>query len=159
MKIKKVTANNRKKAFEVATHSKEYVFPYAKLEQPPSRDNRIASVYVDSELDNEAFTYELESGDEGTVHIDHVLEYNRDPRYMRDLLLYKLTLVAQEQVKNSPLSKREIIRRLGTSPAQFYRLLDQTDYRKSLDQLMALLNILDCDVDLVVTDRQLQEVV
>jgi hypothetical protein len=78
---------------------------------------------------------------------------------MRDLLLYKLTLVAQEQVRSSSLSKREIIRRLGTSPAQFYRLLDQTDCRKSIDQLMALLSILDCDVDLVVTDRQLQEAV
>jgi hypothetical protein len=159
MKIRKVTANNRKKAFEVATHSKEYVFPYAKLDRPPSRENRIASVYVDSEVANEAFTYELESGDGGTVHIDHVLEYNRDPRYMRDLLLYKLTLVAQEQVRISSLSKREIIRRLGTSPAQFYRLLDQTDYRKSIDQLMALLSILDCDVDLIVTDRQLQKAV
>ena len=159
MKIKKVTANNRKKAFEVATHGKDYVFPYAKLEVPPSPENRIATVHVDTELDKEAFTYELESGDQGTVHIDHVLEYNRDPRYMRDLLLYKLTLVAQEQVKTSSLSKREIIRRLGTSPAQFYRLLDQTDYKKSIDQLMALLSVLDCDVDLVVADRQLQEAV
>ena len=78
---------------------------------------------------------------------------------MRDLLLYRLTLVAQEQVNNSSLSKREIIRRLGTSPAQFYRLLDQTDYKKSIDQLMALLTILGCDVDLVVTDRQLKEAV
>jgi hypothetical protein len=91
MKIKKVTANNRKKAFEVATHGKTHVFPYAKLQIPPSRENPIARVYVDAEWDNEAFTYELRSGDEGTVHIDHVLEYNRDPRYMRDLLLYKLT--------------------------------------------------------------------
>jgi hypothetical protein len=159
MKVKKVTANNRKKAFEVATQGKDYVFPYAKLEIPPSPENRIARVYVDRELDNEAFTYELESGDQGTVHLDHVLEYNRDPRYMRDLLLYKLTLVAREQVKTSSLSKREIIRRLGTSPAQFYRLLDQTDYKKSIDQLLALLNVLDCQVDLVVTDRQLQEAV
>ena len=78
---------------------------------------------------------------------------------MRDLLLYELTLVAQERVKASSLSKREIIRRLGKSPAQFYRLLDQTDYKKSIDQLMALLNVLDCEVDLVVTERQLQEVV
>ena len=159
MKIKKVTANNRKKAFEVATHGKDHVFPYAKLEFPPTPDNRIACVYVDRELDREAFTYELESGDQGTVHIDHVLEYNRDPRYMRDLLLYKLTLFAQEQVKASSLSKREIIRRLGTSPAQFYRLLDQTDYKKSIDQLMALLSVLDCDVDLVVAGRQLQKAV
>lgn len=159
MKIKSVLPNNRKKAFEVATHSTEFVFPYAKLEIPPSRENPVTRVYVDRELDNEAFTYELQSGAEGTVHIDHVLEYNRDPRYMRDLLLYKLTLVAQERVLSSPLSKRELIRRLGTSPAQFYRLLDQTDYRKSIDQLMKLLHVLDCEVELVVTDRHLQKTV
>ena len=159
MKIKKVSKNNRKKAFEVATYSKVYLFPYAKLEIPPSRENPITRVYVDKELDKEAFTYELKSGDEGTVHIDHVLEYNRDPRYMRDQLLYKLTLTAQDRVEESSLSKRELIRRLGTSPAQFYRLLDQTNYTKSIDQLMALLHILDCDVDLVVKKNRLQKAV
>ena len=159
MKIKKVSQNNRKKAFEVATYSKGYLFPYAKLETPPSRENPIARVYVDKELDNEAFTYELESGDEGTVHIDHVLEYNRDPRYMRDLLLYKLTLAAQDRVKNSSLSKRELIRRLGTSPAQFYRLLDQANYKKSIDQLLVLLHILDCEVDLVIKKKRFQRAV
>ncbi len=159
MKIKKVMQNNRKKAFEITTYSKGFLFPYAKLEVSPSRENPVKRVYVDKELDNEAFTYELESGDEGTVHIDHVLEYNRDPRHMRDLLLYKLTLAAQEHVKSSSLSKRELIRRLGTSPAQFYRLLDQTNYKKSIDQLMALLNILDCGVDLVVKMKHLREAV
>lgn len=155
MKIKKVLPNNRKKAFEVLTHSKSYLFPYAKLEVPPSRENPISGVYVDKELGNEAFTYELKSGDEGTVHIDHVLEYNRDPRYMRDLLLYRLTLVAQDRVKSSSLSKRELIRKLGTSPAQFYRLLDQTNYRKTIDQLLTLLHVLDCEVDLVVKEKGL----
>ena len=159
MKIKKVSLNNRKKAFEVATYSKSYLFPYAKLETPPSRENPIARVYVDKELDNEAFTYELQSGDEGTVHIDHVLEYNGDPRYMRDLLLYKLTLAAQDRVRDTSLSKRELIRRLGTSAAQFYRLLDQTNYKKSIDQLMALLHILDCEVDLVIKKKRLQKAV
>lgn len=159
MKIKKILPNNRKKAFEVTTYNKDYLFPYAKLEVPPSRENPIAKVYVDKELDNEAFTYELRSGDEGTVHMDHVLQYNRDPRYMRDLLLYKLTLVAQDRVKSSSLSKRELIRRLGTSPAQFYRLLDQTNYKKSIDQLMALLHILDCEIDLVVKKVRYPEAV
>ncbi len=78
---------------------------------------------------------------------------------MRDLLLYKLTLAAQDRVAESSLSKRELIRRLGTSPAQFYRLLDQTNYTKSIDQLMALLHILDCDVDLVVKKNRLQKTV
>ena len=41
--------------------------------------------------------YKLKSGEEETVHIDQVLDYNRDPRYMQDLLFYKLTLAAQER--------------------------------------------------------------
>lgn len=82
-----------------------------------------------------------------------VLEYNKDPDHLRDQLLYGLTLEAQKRVGASPLSRREIIRRLGTSATQFYRLLDQTNYRKSVDQLVSLLQILDCDVRLVVRPK------
>ncbi len=41
-----------------------------------------------------------------------------------------------------------------TSASQFYRLLDQTNYKKSVAKLLALLNILGCDVDLVVTQEK-----
>ncbi|MFC2172548.1 hypothetical protein ACFLU6_07950 [Acidobacteriota bacterium] len=153
MKIRGVTANNRRKAFEISTARGTFLYPYAKLCKRPSQGNRISTVKVDPELGREAFTYVLESGAEGTVHIDNVLEYNRDPSYLRDLLLYKLTIEAQQRVDSSPLSKREIIRRLGTSATQFYRLLDQTNYKKSLGQLLTLLHILDCDVDLVVRTK------
>jgi hypothetical protein len=47
-----------------------------------------------------------------------------------------------------------MIRRLGTSATQFYRLLDQTNYRKSIDQILMLLHILDCDVNLVVKSKR-----
>ncbi len=107
-------------------------------------------VFVDQELDQEGFTYVLTSGREGTVHLEQVLEYKQDPGCLRDALLYKLTIEAQNRVQASPLSKREIIRRLEPSATQFYRLLDQTNYRKSIDQLLSLLHVLDCDVDLVV---------
>jgi hypothetical protein len=153
MKIKQVKPNNRKKAFEVTTDHNTYLLPYTKLDLQPSPTNTIAGVSVDSELGDEAFTYVLASGDEGTVHIDHVLEYNQDPGYLRDLLLYRLTLEVQKRVENSSLSKRELIRRLGTSATQFYRLLDQTNYKKSCGQLLSLLHVLDCDVDLVVKER------
>jgi hypothetical protein len=153
VKIKKVTHNNRRKVFEVETNGNKYLFPYAKLEVQPSATDRITEVFVDRDLGNEAFTYFLASGEEGTVHIDHVLEYNQDPNYLRDLLLYKLTLEAQKQVESSSLSKRELIRRLGTSAAQFYRLLDQTNYKKSVGQLLSLLYVLDYDVELVVRKR------
>jgi len=109
---------------------------------------------VDPELGNEAFTYTLARGQEDSIHIDQVLEYNRDPHYFCDLLIYKLTVEAQKCLESSGLSRREIVRRLGTSASQFYRLVDQTNYRKSVAQLLALLNILDCEVDVVVKQKR-----
>ena len=150
MKILGVSFNNRRKGFEVKVRSRTLWFPYARLETRPGVRDRILRVFIDKELGGEGFTYVLESGKEGTVHIEQVLDYNQDPSYMRDMLVYKLTLEAQERVSASSLSRREIIRRLGTSATQFYRLLDQTNYRKSVDQLISLLNVLDCDVDVVV---------
>ena len=153
MKIHRVKYNNRKKAFEIETHRKTFLYPYANLEIQPNSTNRIVKAYVDKEIGDEGFTYVLEKGAEGTVHMDHVLEYNRDPTYLRDLLIYKLTIEAQKRVEDSPLSKREIIRRLGTSATQFYRLLDQTNYKKSIAQLLSLFQILECDVDFTVEQR------
>ena len=150
MKIRSVQYNNRKKAFDVRLAGKPLAFPYAKSEPAPSAADPVRRVFVDPEVGREGFTYELRSGRTGTVHVEQVLEYNEDPAHLRDLLLYKLTLEAHKRIETSPLSRREIVRRLGTSSAQLYRLLDQTNYRKSVDQLVALLRVLDCDVDLVV---------
>ncbi|MFH1741221.1 MAG: hypothetical protein ABIH23_19635 [bacterium] len=156
MKIDQVQLDNRRRQFIVTADGRELVFPYAKLVEPPTISNRITDVYVDEDLGNEALTYCLGDGTEGTVHLDHVLEYNRDPQYMADLLLYKLTLEAQEHLKSSGLSNREVIRRLGTSASQYYRLLDQTNYSKSIHQMLSLLKVLGCEVDVVVRDRSAQ---
>ena len=154
MKIQSVALNNRKKAFEVKASKQLFQLPYSKVTPHPSTADPIVRVFVDKELGNEGFTYVLKSGKEGTVHGEQVLEYNQDPHYLRDALLYKLTIEAQERVEASSLSKREMIRRLGTSATQFYRLLDQTNSRKSIDQLLALLHVLDCDVDLLVRTKR-----
>jgi hypothetical protein len=150
VKIDSVTYNNHKHAFVLSAGGAEFGLPYSKAEQAPESADPIERIWVDDELGGEAFTYRLASGREGSVHVEQVLEYNRDLSYMRDLLLYKLTLEAQRLVADSVVSKREIIRRLGTSPTQFYRLLDQTNYHKSVDKMLALLHVLDCEVDLVV---------
>jgi hypothetical protein len=153
MKIQSVALNNRKRVFEVRVGRATLSFPFAKASPAPTREDPVSQVAVDKELGQEAFEYALASGRSGVVHVEQVLEYNQDPAYLRDLLLYKLTLEVQRRVLASPLSKREIIRRLGTSAAQFYRLLDPTNTRKSVDQLISLLQILDCEVDLVVHER------
>lgn len=153
MKIQSVTHNNRRKAFLVKSSNKSYWLPYSKVAPQPTVNDLIVNVFIDKELGREGFTYVLESGKEGTVHSEQVLEYNKDARYVRNVLLYKLTVEAQKRVQASPLSKREIIRQLNTSATQFYRLLDQTNYRKSIDQLVSLLHILDCDVELLVRSK------
>ena len=154
MKIRGVTVNNRKAQLELTVRSgKTFPFPYAKLTPRPTAANRIRTAYVDKELGHEAVTYVLESGVEGTVHIDHALEYNQDPSYLAELLIHKLTVEAQRRVDRAGLSRRELARRLGTSVAQLYRLLDPANTRKSLTQLLALLHVLDCEVKFVINPR------
>jgi hypothetical protein len=153
MKILGVAANNRKHAFEVRTHRKVFVFPYSKANPVPTTTDRIEDVFVDPELGREGFSYRLYSGAEGSIHIDDVLEYNEDPSYMAEVTLYRLTQEARKRYESSGLSAREVSRWLGTSPAQLYRLLDPTNYSKSLRQLISLLYVLGCEVEVEVKDR------
>jgi len=153
MKVRDVRANNRKKVFEVETDRGTYPFPYALLRVLPSPDKKISEVFPDEELGCEAFTYRLEDGREDTIHLDAVLEYNRDPGYLNQLLLHRLTVEAREAAAASDLSKREIIRALGTSASQLYRLLDPTNRSKSAGQMLALLHVLGREVDVVVKPR------
>ncbi len=156
MKVKKVSINNRKKEFTVGTHTGAvYTFPYAKADPRPDSANRIKEVFVDKELGNEAITYVLKSRDEGSIHMEQFLEYNEDPNYMAKLLTYKLTLEAQREIENSGLSRRQVAKRLKTSVPQLYRLLDSANTSKSINQLVALLHVLNCEVELVVRDRTL----
>ncbi len=150
MTIVEVRANNRKRALEVQTEEGQFDLPYARLELKPSADDPIVSAWPDEETACEAFTYRLRSGKEETVHLDVVLEFNRHPGYLNDLLLHRLTVEAIKALDESDLSKRELTRRLGTSASQLYRLLDPTNTAKSIGQMLALLRLLGRDVDFVV---------
>lgn len=149
MKVKRVTANNRKKCFQIETRKGVYEFPYSSLTVKPSSRDPLMSVKPDPEIGNEGLVYRLRSGAEDTVHIEQVLEYAGDYQYLCEQLLYKLTLEAQKLIKKSGLSKRELSRKLKTSPTQLYRLLDQSFYGKTIDQMVKLLHALGKSVDLV----------
>ena len=69
MKVEKVSINNRRKEFSITTRSgAAYTFPYTEADPCPGSGNRIEEVFVDKELGNEAITYVLSSGDEGSIH-------------------------------------------------------------------------------------------
>lgn len=141
MKIIRVEPDNRKRAFVVTTRKGDFLFPYKRCDPSPALSDRLAEVYVDPELGREGFTYRLESGAEGTVHMDSVLDVNADPDYLARIELHQLTLEAKRRLDSSGLSARTVAAMLGTSPAQLYRLLDPTNYNKSARQLLALLAI------------------
>src|SRR5215510_3142383 len=115
MKIRSVRFNNKRKDFQVALSRKKYAFPYVKASPSPKSDDPVTRVYVDKELGGEGFTYELQSGKTGTVHVEQVLEYNRDPNYLRDLMLYKLTPEAQRRLAHRHPPPRANLRSLPTS--------------------------------------------
>ena len=153
MKVTTVAANSRRRAFEVHTRQGMYPMPYALLDPRPTSKDKVREVGVDRELGSEAFTYVLESGREGSVHIDSVLAYNDDPGYAADLLLYELSLESGRRFERSGFSVREVARRLKTSQAQLYRLLDPKNSTKSLRQMLALLHVLGCAVEVRVKPR------
>jgi hypothetical protein len=150
MKIRSVVFNNRRKDFTVRLRASAYRYPYSRLDAQPGPGDHVVAACVDAEIGREGFSYTLASGAEGTVHVEQVLDYNKDPRYLRDVLLYELTLAAQQRLRTSPLSRREIARRMGTSAAQVCRLFDQTNTRKSVDEVLNLLGVLECEVQLSV---------
>lgn len=63
--------------------------------------------------------------------------------------MHRLTLAARSAVEESGLAKRELIRRLGTSASQFYRLLDPGHQDKSVGQLLVLLHLVGHEVRVV----------
>jgi predicted XRE-type DNA-binding protein len=151
MKIRSVKANNHKRAFVVTVfNGKEFVFPYTQLNIKPDSGNRIAKVEVDRELGKEGFTYTLESGDCDTVHIDHVLHFVNEPEYVRDLFRHRMSIAAKRLIGKRGVAKKEILRRLETSPSQLDRLINPKNTRSSLDSLLKLMVACDCKLDLVV---------
>jgi hypothetical protein len=153
VKIQSVSTNNRRHRFEVHTHRGVYDLPYSRTSPSPTPTNKVVEVGPDPDLGNEAFTYRLASGDEGSVHLDSVLEFNEDPEYMADLTLYNLSVEAKRRLESSGLSMRQVADTLGTSPTQVYRLLDPDNRRKSMRQVVALFSVLGCDVEVHVRER------
>jgi hypothetical protein len=155
VKIRRVVVNNRKARLEIITSTRAVLpFPYTRLDPRPTSRNRMREAFVDKELGSEAVTYALDSGREGSVHLDAVLEYNEDPRHLAELLMHRLTVEARNRIDDSGLSRREIARRLRTSLPQLYRLLDPTNRTKSLNQLIALLHVLGLEIGLTVKRRR-----
>lgn len=149
MKIKRILANNRKKVILLETTGGKYEYPYRLLPFVPNLDDKIVDIYVDKEIDSRGFSFNTESGRNETVLLDQVLDYNKDPQYIRDNTLHNLTAEAIKAFDKQEMSKAEIARRMKTSTKQIYRLLDPSFYGKTIDQMVMFLFVLGKEIGIV----------
>lgn len=147
MKITDVTVDRRKKELVVRAGQRLFRYPLALL---PAREPLVAAV-PDEEIGREGVECTFASGRVETIHLDDIRAQLGDAEQARELLLYELTLKAQSLLKRQGLARRALCRLLNTSPAQVYRLLDQTCYTKTIDTMIQLLRVLGYQVQIQVT--------
>ncbi len=154
MKIIRVLPNNRKRSFLVECGKGMLEFPFSCLDLIPSQEDPVVEVFVDSELADRGFTYRLQSGKEASIMLDQVLYQNQDGDFIRELTLHNLTVKALRIVEQERIPKRQLARRLKTSPRQLYRLLDTAFYGKTIDQMLKLLTALGYNVEFNLKKRK-----
>jgi len=138
-KYKSVKFNNRKKVFHlIYTSGLEIECPYSAL----SIDKNVIEAGPDKEVGNHCFYFVLEDGEKDYITFDQPLYIIRHPDYVREEVLYNVTVELQKIIALKKISKREIARRLNTSVTQVNRLLDQTNYNKGLSGLIDIATII-----------------
>ena len=156
MKILAVVANNRKHAFEVRTCRGTLTFPYAKVTPAPDgnkRSDRRCVCRSGAWGEKASHTSSPRVRREASISI-RFWSTTKIPPTWQNSTMYRLTQEAKDLwFEASERSARDVARWLGTSPTQLYRLLDPTNYAKSLRQLISLLYLLGAEVEVEVKDR------
>lgn len=147
-KVKFAKANNRKKAIVIRTSKVEMFLPYSKLVFKPRTNNKIVKVFPDKEMHNEGITYYLEDGTKDFIHIDVFLHFNKNPEYMKEITLYELTIKLQKQREKLKIPISKLAHRLNTSKKQIDSLLDQTNYKKTMDSMLDLACALGVELEI-----------
>src|SRR5438445_12899937 len=83
MKIRSVSANNRRKVFEVRLGSRVLPYPYSRTKPQPSASDPVREIIIDPDVGREAIGYVVRSGARDYVHAKQVCEYNQDQSCLR----------------------------------------------------------------------------
>ena len=152
--FKLVYANHRARMLIVQLNNCKLRYPFALLDPQPSVYDRFDRWYTDEAQEQSRIWYVLHSGKKGVLTVEQVLEFYREPSDLKQRMLSELTLAALEEIKNTGFSQRQILKRLRTSPSQLSRILDPSNERKSVDGILALLEVLGCKVDVRVRRKR-----
>ena len=149
-----VYANYRSRALVVHLGQHKLLYPFALLDPQPSTWDRYVRCYDDERTGPTTVHYVLESGGQGRLTAEQVLDFHREPSHVKSRVLETLTMAASERIQYTGLSKRQIFKRLRTSRAQLDRILDTKNVRKSVDSVLAVLEVLGYEVEVTVIKKR-----
>lgn len=139
-RFKRVVFDNKKRVFRLEyTSGLRIECPYFSL----GIRRKVVDARPDPETGGHSFAFTLDDGTTDYVPFDQPLHIARNPEYVKEQTLYEMTKQLNEFIRREGISKRGLARRLKTSPAQLARLLDPTNYRKSMSRLVEIGAILN----------------
>ena len=139
-------SNSRARVLVLQFDGRKLNYPFALLNPRPSLWDYLVRSYKDESHD-QAIGYELKSGKRGILTLDQLRSYFREPSNLKQQVLLELTFAAMEGLDETELSGHQIVRRLHTSASQLYRIMDPHTLHKSVDGLLALLEVLGYNVE------------
>ncbi len=143
-KIKSAIFNNHKKVLEVIYASGKSVrVHYRQL----GIIKNISDVWVDKETSGLSLGIRFEDQTENYMPYDQPLALVRDPEYLLQNQIEKVTARIRNAIVEKGISKRFLAEQLKTSDNQIQRLLDPRILNKNLEQLYKIATLLGLEFE------------
>ncbi|MEK7396938.1 MAG: hypothetical protein AAB116_08385 [Candidatus Poribacteria bacterium] len=144
VKIRSGEFNNRKKVLTVYyMNGKAIEVHYSQL----GIKKNLGAVWVDKETRGHSLGLRFDDGKEDYMPYDQPLALTKDPEYLLQTHVERLTAVIKATIKERRISKRFLADQLGTSDNQIQRLLNPTILNKNLEQLYKVATIIGLEFE------------
>ena len=144
VKIKKAEFNNRKKVLTVHyMNGKTVDVHYAQL----GIKKNLETAWVDQDTKGHSLGLRFEDGNEDYMPYDQPLAIARDPEYLLQTHIERLTAIIKATIKERKISKRFLAEQLRTSDNQVQRLLNPDILNKNLEQLYKIATLVGLELE------------
>jgi DNA-binding Xre family transcriptional regulator len=149
LKFKSATFSNKKRQIElVYTNGKHASIHFGSV----GIKKLIKEVKVDWETNGKSLKITFEDDSIDYLPYDQPLVIVKDPEYLLQIHIERITAKIKEAIAKKKISKRYIAERLGTSDNQVQRLLNPDILNKNLSQLYKIADLVGLEFEVLVKD-------
>jgi hypothetical protein len=149
LKFKSATFSNKKKQIDIVyTNGKQAAIHFGSV----GIKKLIKDIKVDWETSGKSLKIIFEDESIDYLPYDQPLVIVRDPEYLLQVHIERITAKIKEAIARKKISKRYIAERLKTSDNQIQRLLNPDILNKNLSQLYKIADLVGLEFEVVVKD-------